>query len=84
MCPMTNVDASPGNYEFLYPNIWQSIQWLLRGFTEKHKGLAHGGIIEKVWGLPKSVGFILWEPQMSIQNVIAIQPVEIFQFVPKQ
>lgn len=38
-------------------------------FTENHKCQPHGGTRGKVRGRPKSAGFILKGPWMSVQNV---------------
>ncbi len=49
------------------------------------KGKPHSGARAKAMGSPKSLGFILWEPLMSLPNFMAINPivVEIFQSGPK-
>ncbi len=45
---------------------WQSIQWLSRHFSLNQKCQPLGGARRKVRGLPKSLGFILWEPWISV------------------
>lgn len=45
-----------------------------RHFTQNHKCEPHVGTIQykKARGLPKSVGFIIREPLMSVQNVMPV------------
>ncbi len=53
-------------------------------FTENHKCQPHGGARGKVREWPKSLGFILWAPYISVPHFITIHPifVQIFQSGP--
>ncbi len=59
----------------------QSIQQLSRYLLQSQKCRPHGGTKRKFSGSPKSLGFILWGPWTSVQNLILILPifVEIFE-----
>lgn len=48
-----------------------------RHFTENNKCALHGAIREKVKGVPKSQGFILWGPGICVLSYIAIHPRQI-------
>lgn len=63
----------------------QSIQWLLRHFSEKHECHSPDDAIGTVRGSQMSEQFILWGQLMFLQNVMAIHPivVKIFQDEPK-
>lgn len=63
----------------------QSIQWLLRHFSQKHECHIHDDAVGTVKGYQMSEQFILWGQLMSLQNVMAIHPVvvRIFQDGPK-
>ncbi len=74
-------NSSSGGRECLHQIWWKSIQQ----FTQNHKCQPHYGATGKVRQSPKSIGFVLWEPWVSVQNVMTIHVivVGIFQSGPK-
>lgn len=51
----------------LLDEFWQSVQWLLNYFTQKHIFHLHGGTRGKGRGV-KSLGFVLWAAWTSISH----------------
>lgn len=54
----------------LLDEFWQSVQWLLNYFTQKHIFHLHGGTRGKGRGV-KSLGFVLWAAWTSISHLAA-------------
>lgn len=65
--------------EHQYQTPLQSIQQLLRSFTEKHNFQSHGGALGKVRGSLQLFGSILWAPQILAQHCVALHELDIFQ-----
>ncbi len=65
--------------------MWTRLALKLRLQLWTKKCQPSGGAIGKVRGSPESLGFILWQTWMSVQNSMTIHPivVEMFQFAPK-